>query len=107
MTTYPIPEYLDQIRHGDEWAIAAILLGRVVALLYISNVAPDLVEHLDTPSAEFVIKRWVQTAPADLLELQALGNVSAGIVTADGFEERWELAEWRPGEILSHEIDPP
>lgn len=100
MTTYPVSEYLANLRQGDEWAIASILLGRIVALLYISNIASELVEHLDTPSAEFMIKRWVQTAPADLLELQALGNVSAGIVTAEGFEERWELAVWKPNAQL-------
>ncbi|WP_094838240.1 hypothetical protein [Bordetella genomosp. 4] len=93
---YPIPEYLQDTRDGNEWAIAAILSDRVVGLLHLANVASDLVEHLDTPSAEFIVKRWVQTAPADLLELQALGNVSAGVITAEGFEERWKLAEWRP-----------
>lgn len=91
--TRPVSEYLASLRQGDEWALASILFGRVVALLYMSKIAPELVEHLDTPGAEFKVKRWAQTAPADLLDPQALGNVSAGIVTADGFEERWRLAE--------------
>jgi len=97
---YPIPEYLAKLRRGTEWAIAAVLLDRVVAMLYLSDVAPELVEHLGTPSAEFMVKRWAQTAPADLRELAALGDVSAGIVTADGFEVRWELAKWRPSDHL-------
>ncbi|CAM4096125.1 hypothetical protein BOTU111921_11495 [Bordetella tumbae] len=98
--TYPIPESLSDTHEGAEWALAAILGDRLVGLLYLSTVAPALVEHLDTPSSEFVIKRWVQTAPADLRELQALGDVSAGIVTEDGFEARWQLAEWQPGDQL-------
>lgn len=103
MANYPIPEYLQDSHDGDEWAIAAILEGRVVALRYISDIAPELLPFLDTTSAEFVIKRWVQKAPTDLSELQALGNVSAGIVTAEGFNERWGLAEWKPNDQLPEE----
>lgn len=98
MATYPLPESLSDTHDGDEWAIAAILGGRVVALRYLADVAPSLTKHLGAPSAEFVIKRWVQTAPADLRELQALGDVSAGIVTEDGFEARWQLAGWMPSD---------
>lgn len=100
MTIYPLPESIADSHDGDEWAIAALMAGRVVALLYLSDVAPEIVGHLDTPAVEFVVKRWTQTAPDALLELQALGDVSAGTVTADGFEERWELAEWRPSDRL-------
>lgn len=100
MTTCPIPEYLDTLRRGDEWAIAAVLADRAVALLYLSDVAPDLTEYLGTPSAEFTIKRWVQRAPADLLELKALGDVYAGTVGVDGFEMHWKLAEWQPSDQL-------
>jgi hypothetical protein len=97
MSRYPIPEYLINSSDGNEWAIAAILESRVVALLYLEDIAPDAARYMDTPSAEFVIRRWAQGKPKDLLELQALGPVSVGMVTVDGFVECRKLAEWIPG----------
>jgi hypothetical protein len=102
MITYPIPEYLAGSHEGNEWAIAAILEKRVVALLYIADLAPDITHYLDSSSAEFVIKRWVQTNPKDAMALQALGNVSAGLVTANGFTKRWALIDWKPCDQCSH-----
>lgn len=94
MATYPIPEYLQDSHDGDEWAVAAILEGRVVALVYLADIAPELCGHVDAPSAEFMIKQWARKAPDDLQQLQQLGAVTAGVVTSDGFRERWPLAAW-------------
>lgn len=84
MRTYPIPEILSGTHDGEEWALAAILGDRVVALLYIADIAPAL--KLDATS----IKEWTLTDPTDLLELQLLGAVSVGIVNVDGFTEMWQ-----------------
>ncbi|CAM3747854.1 hypothetical protein [Bordetella tumulicola] len=100
MATYPIPEYFSEIRLDDEWAIAAVLHDQAVALLYLSDVAPEISEYLDTPSWEFAVRRWAQKATPDFQQIQALGDVVAGIVTGEGFEERWRLGDWQPGDQL-------
>lgn len=87
MATYPIPECLEDTHDGDEWAVAAILCGRVVALRYISDIVPDM------KLTELAISHRLDGNPIELRELQALGPGSIGIVTIDGFEERWKLAE--------------
>jgi hypothetical protein len=93
MATYPIPEYLQDSHDGDEWAVASILEGRVVALLYLTDIAPELGRHVDAPAAEFMIRQWARKATDDLRQLQQLGAVSAGVVAAVGFEEIWKLAD--------------
>ena len=100
MKTYPIPECFVKTCQDDDWAIAAILLDRAVALLYLSEIAPELGAHVDAPSSEFMIKQWARKATPDFLELQALGEVSVGVITANGFEARWKLAEWVPNDQL-------
>jgi len=100
MTTYPIPEYLSKFDHDDEWAIAAILRDRAVALLYLADIAPELSAYVGTPSLERVIRDWAQKAPTDFQQLQELGDVAAGIVTSEGFEERWQLGNWGPSDQL-------
>jgi hypothetical protein len=83
---YPIPEYLHDSHDGDEWAIAAILGGRVVALRYISDIAPEI--ELD----ETAIRKWLDSQPIDMRELQALGDVHAGTINSDGLNARWKVA---------------
>lgn len=95
MPTYPIPECLADSHDGDEWAIAAIMAGRVVALYYIADVAPHIPGQYDDPEAEFLIRQWLRKDPMHLRELQALGNVSAGIVGSGHFEERWRLGDFQ------------
>ena len=85
MATYPIPESLSDTYDGAEWTIAAILGGRVVALLYLADIAPEIA------SEETAIRNWTLTKPLSVRELQALGEVSAGLVSAEGFEERWRI----------------
>ena len=63
---YPIPEYLADSHDGDEWAIAAILGERVVALRYVSDVAPAI------QLTESAIRRWLDSNPIDLGKLEAL-----------------------------------
>lgn len=92
---YPLPESLSDTHDGDEWAIAAILGGRVVALLYLTDIAPELGSHVGAPSAEFMIRQWARKGKADFLQLRALGNVSAGIVGSGHFEERWRLGDFQ------------
>jgi hypothetical protein len=96
MITYPIPKHLAESIDVNEWAIAAILRDRVVALLYISDIAPNITRFLGTTASEFVIKRWAEGNPPDLLKLQKLGRVSAGKITSKGFNLYWELTEWNP-----------
>ena len=84
MHIYPIPEYLSGTYDGDEWALAAILGERVVALLYIADIAPDVPLNAES------IKQWTLTDPVDLLELQLLGAVSVGTVGSNGFTEVWQ-----------------
>ncbi|OZI57684.1 hypothetical protein [Bordetella genomosp. 4] len=86
---YSIPESLQDSHDGEEWAIATILGGRVVALRYLADVAPDL--ELIEPA----IKEWLASNPIELRELQALGPVSVGVVGVQGFDQRWRLTEWR------------
>lgn len=63
---YPIPEYLQDSHDGDEWALAAILGGRVVALRYISDIAPEITQFLGGPAAGFAFRRWLIKGPKEL-----------------------------------------
>lgn len=102
-----MPEYLQDSHDGDEWAVASILEGRVVALLYLSDIAPELGSHVDAPSAEFMIRQWARKATDDLRQLQQLGTVSAGAVTTDEFAERRQLAGCARGLIMTtHSMRP-
>lgn len=93
MPTYPIPEYLTDSHDGDEWAIAAIMGGRVVALRYITDIAPQLTKYLDSAATPtLLIKQWMQTSPIELRELQMLGEISAGLITSEGFIDYWTPA---------------
>ncbi|MBO9356887.1 hypothetical protein GG851_23100 [Bordetella petrii] len=90
MKTYPIPESMCDMHDGDEWALAAILGERVVALRYLADIAPRaIVDQLNEVTAEFSIRQWLRKKPMELHELQALGEVSVGIVSSDGFGEAW------------------
>lgn len=98
MATYPIPEYLQDSHDGDEWAVAAILEGRVVALLYLEDVAPQLMRHLHGPEWEFVVRRWVQLESEEIDSIQELGQLVIGVVQGDGLTERWQLPIHKPAQ---------
>jgi len=85
MNTYLLPESVSDTHDGDEWAIAAILGNRVVALRYLSDVEPAITLN------EASIRQWLLGKPLPLRELLALGPVSIGMIGADGFLECWRV----------------
>ncbi|RTZ41108.1 hypothetical protein EKL30_15595 [Candidimonas sp. SYP-B2681] len=89
MNTYPIPESLAGSYRGDGWALAATLNGQVVAIRYISEIAPGIAEQLEGPHASLFVKQWLGTleAMSVVRELQALGKVSLGMC------RNWEFLE--------------
>ena len=89
MKTYPIPETLEKSYKGSGWALAAILDGQVVAIRYLSDIAPAISEQLGGDHDGFFIRQWIQTADAGpfVRELQALGEVSVGMCSC------WEFTE--------------
>ncbi|OZI64630.1 hypothetical protein [Bordetella genomosp. 4] len=80
---YPIPESLQDSHDGDEWAIGALLGGRVVALRYISDIAPHIALEAQP------ITEWLHSDPLELRELHALGPVGVGLVGTDGIALKW------------------
>jgi len=94
MTTYPIPEYLCGTSDGADWALGVIVGERVVALSYLACIGPaSVIDQLDGAGAEFAIRQWLHKSPLELRELQALGDVSVGVVTTDGFVEAWMVED--------------
>lgn len=92
MKIYPVPEYLSGTNDGDEWALGAVVGERVVALSYLASVGPaSVVDQIEGAGAEFAIRQWLRKDPLELRELQALGDVSVGIVSASGFTEAWKV----------------
>lgn len=92
MNTYPIPESLSGQYHGAGWALAAITGGQVVALRYIRDVAEAISDQIDEAGgshAGFFVRQWLQTDEAGPIvrEMQALGEVSAGMCSC------WEFVE--------------
>lgn len=89
MATYPIPECLAGTHIGNEWAIAAIFGDRVVALRYLTDIAPELSARSSDSDIAPAIKSWLRQEAKELRDLQALGDIATGIVTGDGFVEKW------------------
>lgn len=92
MATYPIPEALAGQYQGAGIALAAITGGQVVALRYLTDIAPPEVDEQIAkggPHAAFFARQWLGTAEAGPLvrELQALGDVRAVMCSA------WEAVE--------------
>lgn len=92
MNVYKIPDTLASQYHGAGWALAAIAGGRVVALRYLADVAsPDIVDAMGKlgPHARMVVRQWISMPQAGpvVRELQALGEVSAGMLSAGEFCE--------------------
>lgn len=85
MRTYPIPESLDAAYKGSGWALVAILNEAVVGIKYFEDVAPGL--NLDAPYSS--IPSWMGSVAATSVvrELQALGQVSIGMVSNWTFTE--------------------
>lgn len=89
--TYPIPEALAGQYHGAGYALAAIAGGQPVALRYVADLAPALDDVLMEGGTEArqAVMQWVgsDAAGPTVRELQALGEVSAGMCSA------WEFVE--------------
>jgi hypothetical protein len=85
MNTYPVPEGLAPQYHGAGHALAAITGGALVRILYLHDILPEydgamglaaLRKAIDLPTLAPVVR-----------EFQALGEVSAGILSC------WEFIE--------------
>lgn len=92
MSVYKITDTLANQYHGSGWALAAIAGGRVVALRYVTDVAPDAVADVVAAGgshAAFFVRQWLGTSEAGpvVRELQALGEVSVGMCSC------WEFVE--------------
>ena len=91
MSTHPIPESISNQYHGAGWALAAVTGGELVALRYVSDLAPvlanDLIEGGNTARA--AVQRWIASDAAGpaVRELQALGDVSVGMCSCGEFVE--------------------
>lgn len=89
MKIYPIP---NTCGHERRRRMGVIVADRVVALSYLSSIGSSSVaDQLEGPGAEFAISQWLRKSPMELCELQALGGVSVGIVSAAGFAEAWKV----------------
>lgn len=90
-TVYAIPETLAGVYQGAGYALAASVGGRIVALRYITDLAPELDEALilGGEAARRAVQAWMLSAAAgpSVRELQALGEVHVGICSS------WEFVE--------------
>jgi hypothetical protein len=88
-TIYKINDNLSKEYNGSGYALAAILDGQVVSIRYLADVAPIIADHLDGPNARFFVRQWIQSADSGQIvrELQALGDVSIGMLSG------WEFTE--------------
>lgn len=83
MNVIPITDDLADSYHGAGYALAAVTGGRIMKLVYIEDVAPQL--ELSHES----VTEWIlspEAAPV-VRELQALGLVSVGMCSG------WEFTE--------------
>lgn len=91
MKTYPIPETLASQYHGAGYALAATAGGQLVALRYLTDVAPELDEPIAEGGqpARAAVQRWIKSDAAGptVRELQAFGDVHVGMCSA------WEFCE--------------
>ena len=91
MNTHVIPESLSHQYHGAGWALAAITGGRLIALRYVSDLAPELDDDLieGGNTARAAVQKWFASDAAGpaVRELQALGEVSVGMCSCGEFVE--------------------
>lgn len=93
MNTHAIPESLSHQYHGAGWALAAITGGQLVALRYVSDLAPELDDDLiddlieGGSIARAAVQKWIASDAAgpSVRELQALGEVSVGMCSCGEF----------------------
>ena len=95
MNTHAIPESLSRQYHGSGWALAAITGGQLVALRYVSDLAPELTDDLiddlieGGSIARAAVQKWIASDAAGhvVRELQALGEVAVGMCSCGEFVE--------------------
>jgi hypothetical protein len=93
MIVYKVPEALAAQYHGAGWALAAVAGGQLVKLVYLADVSPAFEQAsqqrgFEVHAAFFV--RQVISLPElgpTVRELQALGEVSVGLLGS------WEFTE--------------
>jgi hypothetical protein len=91
--TYPIPEGLIPFYKGCGWALAAVAAGQLVKIVYLADVSPTfdkLMQQSGSDNHSLFFARQVMSPPEVGLvvrELQALGEVSAGMLSG------WEFTE--------------
>ena len=93
MNTHAIPESLSHQYHGAGWALAAITGGQLVAMRYVSDIAPELDDDLiddlieGGSIARAAVQKWIASDAAgpSVRELQALGEVSVGMCSCGEF----------------------
>ena len=91
MITHAIPESLSHQYHGAGWALAAITGGQLVALRYVSDMAPELDDDLieGGSAARAAVQKWIASEAAGpaVREMRALGEVSVGMCSCGEFVE--------------------
>lgn len=93
MKTYQGPEGLASQYHGCGWALGAVSGGQLVRIVYLEDVSPAFQaaqEQIGFENHEaFFVKQIVQLAELapTVRELQALGDVSVGMLSS------WEFTE--------------
>lgn len=85
MKTYQVPEGLAPQYHGAGHALAAVLGGTLVRIIYLHDILPDYDGALDGAALRRAIS-LPQLGPA-VRELQALGDVSVGMLSC------WEFTK--------------
>jgi hypothetical protein len=83
MNVFPIPEALASKYHGAGYALAAVLEGSVIDLVYLREALPDFGEERQDALAAIDDPRIAPT----VRRLQALGQVSIGMCSG------WEFVE--------------
>ena len=91
--TYKVPDSLAAQYHGAGWALVAVAGGQLVKLVYLANVSPTFDKLMQQPGADahgaFFARQVMGMPEVGLVvrELQALGEVSAGMLSG------WEFVE--------------
>jgi hypothetical protein len=91
--SYKVSEELAHQYHGAGWALVAVAGGQLVKLVYLADVSPTFDKLMQQPGADahgsFFARQVIgmpEVGPV-VRELQALGEVSAGMLSA------WEFVE--------------
>lgn len=89
--TYAIRATLGRAYCGTGWVLAAIVRGQVVHLRYLCQLSPALAQALDEDLTDSLgtalVRQWLRSDEAQphIREMQALGDVSAGLCTGRTF----------------------